>query len=78
MEKIQKPDQDTLDGYYGRILSGDYSPQLKKYLAEYIERIRAYDELGSPTIPYIAAWQEKQNIIWYEYISRRFIKLLGC
>ena len=78
MDKIQKPDQYLHDGYYGRILSGDYSRQLKKHLAECIERIRAYDELGSPTIPYIAAWQEKQNIIWYEYVSKQFIKLLGC
>ena len=78
MDKIKKPDQYLHDGYHGRILSGDYSRQLKKHLAECIERIRAYDELGSPTIPYIAAWQEKQNIIWYEYVSRQFIKLLGC
>ena len=78
MEKIQKPDQFGHQGYYGRILSGNYSKQLKQHLAECIERMRAYDELGSPTIPYVAAWQEKQNIIWYEYVSKRFIKLLGC
>jgi diguanylate cyclase (GGDEF)-like protein len=78
MDKIQKADQSLYDGYYGKILSGDYSDRLKKHLAQYIERIRAYDELGSPTIPYIAAWQEKQNIIWYEYVSKQFIKLLGC
>ena len=78
MDKIQKPNQFLHDGYYGRILSGDYSNQLKKHLAECIERFRAYDELGSPTIPYIAAWQKKQNIIWYEYVSRQFIELLGC
>jgi diguanylate cyclase (GGDEF)-like protein len=78
MDKIQKPDQYLHDGYYGRILSGDYSHQLKKHLAECIESFRAYDALGSPTIPYIAVWQEKQNIIWYEYVSKQFIKLLGC
>ena len=78
MDNIQKPDQNLLNGYYGRILNGDYSDRLKKHIAECIERFRAYDELGSPTIPYIAAWQEKQNIIWYEYVSSRFVKLLGC
>ena len=78
MEKNQIPDQLLHDGYYGRILNGDYSHQLKKHLAECIERFRAYDELGSPAIPYIAAWQERQNIIWYEYVSKQFIKLLGC
>ncbi|MGD9042934.1 MAG: GGDEF domain-containing protein [Desulfobacterales bacterium] len=78
MDKIQKFDQYLHDGYYGRILDGDYSDRLKKHIAQCIERFRAYDELGSPTIPYIAAWQEKKNIIWYEYVSRQFIELLGC
>ena len=78
MDKIQKADQYMVDGYYGRILKGEYSNRLKKHVAECIERIRAYDELGSPTIPYVAAWREKQNVIWYEYVSRQFIKLLGC
>ena len=78
MDKIQKSDQYLRDGYYGRILDGDYSDRLKKHIAECIQRFQAYDELGSPTIPYIAAWQEKQNIIWYEYVSKQFIKLLGC
>jgi hypothetical protein len=41
MDKIQKPDQYALDGYYGRILSGDYSHQLKKHLGECIERYKA-------------------------------------
>lgn len=78
MDKIQKSDQYLRDGYYGRILDGDYSDRLKKHIAECIQRLQAYDELGSPTIPYIAAWQEKQNVIWYEYVSRQFIRLLGC
>jgi len=78
MDRIQKPEQQTLDGYYGRILKGRYNDRLKEHVAECIERFRAYDELGSPTIPYIAAWQEKKNIIWYEYVGRQFIKLLGC
>ena len=78
MDKINKPNQYLPVGYYGRILTGDFSNQLKQHLAECIERFRAYDELGSQTIPYISAWQEKQNIIWYEFVSKRFIRLLGC
>ena len=29
-------------------------------------------------MPYISAWQDKQNIIWYEFVSKRFIRLLNC
>lgn len=78
MDRIRNHNQSLQDRYYGRILSGDYSDRLKKHLAECIARFRAYDELGSPAIPYIAAWQKKQNIIWYEFVGQQFIKLLGC
>ena len=72
------PNQQTNDNYYGRILKGDYSDRLKRHMADCIQRFKAFDETGSPAIPYISAWQEKQNIIWYEFISHRFIDLLGC
>jgi diguanylate cyclase (GGDEF)-like protein len=65
-------------GYYGRILNGKYSSRLKGRIAEWIRHFQVFDELGSPAMPYISAWQEKQNIIWYEFISGRFIRLLGC
>jgi diguanylate cyclase (GGDEF)-like protein len=64
--------------YYGYILDGNYSVRLKKYLTECIQRFDAFDELKSPAIPYISAWENKQNIIWYEFVSRRFVALLGC
>ena len=69
---------ETNESYYGRILNGDYSDRLKRRLVDCIRSFEVFDETGSPAIPYISAWQEKQNIIWYEFISRRFIKLLGC
>jgi diguanylate cyclase (GGDEF)-like protein len=72
------PDQETGKDYYGRILNGAYSDQLKSRLTKYIKRFAAFDEADSPAIPYISAWQEKQNIIWYEFVSRRLIDLLGC
>ncbi len=72
------PDQDTNDNYYGHILNGNYSDRLKCHVAECIRRFKAFDKTGSPAIPYISAWQEKQNILWYEFISRRLINLLGC
>ena len=66
------------DSYYGRILNGDYSDRLKNRVVDCIRSFKAFDETGSPAIPYISAWQEKQNILWYEFISQRFIKLLEC
>jgi len=64
--------------YAGRILNGNYSRQLKRHMARCIRHFQAFDELESPAIPYISAWDEKQNIIWYEFVSRRLTHLLGC
>ena len=71
-------DHKTNDGYHGRILKGEFSERLKHRMIECTRRFKAFDETGSPAIPYISAWQEKQNIIWYEFISQRFLDLLGC
>jgi diguanylate cyclase (GGDEF)-like protein len=72
------PKHKTNDSYYGRILNSDYSDPLKRRVTECIQRFKAFDEIGGPAIPYISAWREKQNILWYEFISQRFVKLLGC
>jgi diguanylate cyclase (GGDEF)-like protein len=70
--------QQTLNGYYGRILNSDYSRGLKSRIAECIQHFQVFDDLGTPAIPYIAAWQEKHNVIWYEFVSRQLIQLLDC
>jgi diguanylate cyclase (GGDEF)-like protein len=72
------PNQKSPDGYYGRILNGSYSEGLKSRIAECIRHFQIFDELGTPAIPYIAAWQEKLNVIWYEFVSRQLIQLLDC
>jgi diguanylate cyclase (GGDEF)-like protein len=72
------PNLETNDSYYGRILGGDYSDRLKRHIADCIKRFKAFDETRSPAIPYISAWQTTQKIIWYEFISQRFLDLLGC
>jgi len=72
------PEQHTPNGYYGRILNGNYSHGLKSRIAECIRHFQIFDELGTPAIPYIAAWQEKHHVIWYEFVSRQLIQLLGC
>ena len=64
--------------YCGRILYGDYSDQLKKRVSEYLNRYRAFEETGNPAILYISAWQGQKKNIWYEYVSKQLIELLGC
>jgi len=72
------PNPKTPDGYYGRILNGNYSGRLKGRIAECIRRFQIFDELGTPAMPYLAAWQEQDHMIWYEFVSRQLIQLLNC
>ena len=65
-------------GYYGRILNGSYSQALKGHVNRYIQYFQDFDRLQTPSIPYIAAWHESQNVIWYEFVGRQLIQLLGC
>lgn len=66
------------DDYCGRILSGSYSAELKRRTAECIHTFQAFDQTGTPLIPYIAAWQERQKTIWYEFIGRHFLQMMAC
>ncbi|MGD8991439.1 MAG: GGDEF domain-containing protein [Desulfobacterales bacterium] len=70
--------QNIPDGYYGHILKGNYSQPLKDYVARCIQDFQGFDRLETPAIPYIAAWQETQHVIWYEFAGRQLIQLLGC
>jgi diguanylate cyclase (GGDEF)-like protein len=78
MKDSQEPKQIMDGNYYGRILNGEYSIHLRSYVKDLIDRFRAYDETGSPAIPYISAWEDKGNVIWYEFIGKRLIEILGC
>ncbi|MDZ7579570.1 MAG: HD-GYP domain-containing protein [Deltaproteobacteria bacterium] len=64
--------------YCGRILNGNYSGKLKQRVVECFKRYHAFEETGTLGIPYIAAWREKTNTIWYEYASQRLADLLDC
>ncbi len=64
--------------YHGRILNGDFSPEIKKKLKETIPVFHVFDQAGSPAIPYISAWKGNQKNIWYEFVSRKFLVLLDC
>jgi diguanylate cyclase (GGDEF)-like protein len=72
------PNPNILDDYYGCILNGNFSHLLKSRVAEYIRHFQLFDDLGTPAIPYIAAWQGKNHVIWYEFISKQLLQLLGC
>jgi HD-GYP domain-containing protein (c-di-GMP phosphodiesterase class II) len=78
MENISDLNRITTQDYSGCILSGDYSFELKKCVAEYIDHYRVFEDTGSAAILYIAAWQGEKEKIWYEYTGEKFMKLLGC
>lgn len=66
------------NNYAGRILTGPYSVALKKNLVSSIAHFEALEQVGSPIIPYIAAWlPEDGGHIWYEYAGARLHELLG-
>ena len=78
MESISDLNRLPAPEYCGCILSGDFSVELKKRVAEYIDRYRSFEATGSAAILYIAAWQGEKEKIWYEYASQKFMNLLGC
>jgi diguanylate cyclase (GGDEF)-like protein len=67
-----------LAGSGGRILAGGFSQRLCRRLMECVAALAALEKISSPIVPYIAAWREHENIIWYEYVGARFLTLLGC
>lgn len=72
------PDSNSKAPYYGKILNGDFSPELKDKLKKAIPVFHVFDQAGSPAIPYISAWQGNKKNIWYEFVSRKFLTLLDC
>jgi len=65
-------------GYCGRILNQEYSDALKEQVVAWIDGFRAVEATGAPFMSYIAAWREKENVIWYEFASERLCGLLRC
>jgi putative two-component system response regulator len=64
--------------YCGRILQGRFSETLKQKAAEYISLFQKLNTPANPTIPYISAWAEGRNHIWYEFVGTRLLDLLNC
>ena len=64
--------------YCGRILTGSFSARLQTRVRKCIAGFRAFDETDVPVIHYISAWQMDEKVIWYEFVSQRFVRLLQC
>jgi len=71
-------DQTVTHDYCGRILTGAYSSRLQTRVRRLIAGFRAFDETDVPVIHYISAWQMDEKVIWYEFVSQRFVRLLQC
>jgi signal transduction histidine kinase len=66
------------EGYPGRILCGPYSPALREYVRSSLSRFEDFERLGLAPMLYVAAWQEQEKLIWYEFIGTRLLRLLDC
>ena len=66
------------EGYPGRILSGPYSLALREYMQRSLGRLEDFERLGLAPMVYVAAWQEREKVIWYEFVDQRFLRLLDC
>lgn len=64
--------------YYGKILNGKYSEELKHRVSGYLKNLQALDELNLPVIVYLAAWKTEEETIWYEFACKRFQQMMGC
>ncbi|SLM31501.1 hypothetical protein MTBBW1_340053 [Desulfamplus magnetovallimortis] len=73
---IQKASNDYR--YHGRILNGDYSQMLQGRILECINAFQLIEKTGTPAMLYIAAWQEDEKQIWYEYVCHKITSILGC
>ncbi|MCK9293765.1 MAG: GGDEF domain-containing protein [Desulfobulbaceae bacterium] len=74
----QKTVQKAPANYVGRILFGNFSEAIKERVRTIICAAEDIERCGYPLMPYLAAWNEGENIIWYEYAGSRFVELLGC
>ncbi len=55
-----------------------YSAQLQQRIDFLRKCSQAVDAIDNPAILYIAAWHDRDQIIWYEYTSQNFQELLDC
>lgn len=66
------------EGYPGRILREAYSLALREHLLRAIGRLEDFERLGLAPMVYVAAWQKREKVIWYEFVDQRLLRLLDC
>lgn len=64
--------------YQGRLLAGDYSAELRDRVAELLDLLGRLEAANSSILSYLAAWDESNKIIWYEFIDQRLCRMLDC
>ncbi len=62
--------------YAGRILTGTYSRTLQERTFSAIQASEVFDSYSFPMMPYITAWNQEDNTIWYEFAGQQLINLL--
>ncbi len=80
MENTGKHDLEPIgnEQYFGKILTGDYTRELKGRVADCIAGFREVEQTGIALIHYIAAWRESDKQIWYEFVPGRLLRILNC
>ncbi|MFZ5762237.1 MAG: HD-GYP domain-containing protein [Thermodesulfobacteriota bacterium] len=64
-------------GYTGKILHESCSAAIRQRLTHTIAQFHILDQLGTPMIPYVAAWRDDGLDIWYEFAGHKLRSLLG-
>lgn len=65
-------------GYHGHILYGNYSSALCCRVLDLFGTLQQVESVNPPVIPYIAAWNEMDKIIWYEFSGQKLCSILNC
>jgi diguanylate cyclase (GGDEF)-like protein len=74
---VELPDH-IRERYFGRILKEKYSQPLQERVRGRIEAFYRLEKGLARVMPYISAWQDEDNKIWYEYVDRRLAELFLC
>ncbi len=64
--------------YCGRILFKNYDAKLQTFVSEATMKYAAFDGVGGPAIPYVAAWEGDSSNMWYEFVGDGLLRLLEC
>ena len=78
MDTPPETDKTSDAAYIGRILKINASQPLQERVIQCISVFQTLEATGAIVIPYVAAWNESDGKIWYEYASHRFCELMAC